>query len=109
MMSEIVDYRYAVDFTPNFTAPAHALKGCERITDRFALNSPCLGGDDDAQGVAHVELADERCCELGPLAAVAKDAEARHPCGKIDVPRLPVRVVAGSERFQLREQPLTER
>ena len=57
MMAKIVHHRDAAGHAAHFHAPPHAFEGVEGGLDLFVGQSAMLGGGDDGQGVAHVELA----------------------------------------------------
>jgi len=54
MMRKVIDDGHAVYFPAHFAAASHAFKTRERIRDRFAVCSPCIGGDDHGQAVSDV-------------------------------------------------------
>src|SRR5688572_13727781 len=109
MMRKVIDDGHAVYFAAHFTATAHALKSRERGPNRFAVCSPCIGGDDHRQAVSDIELTDYRRLKLGPRCSLAEDFEVRHPVSVTNVARLPLRIVTGPKRFQTAEELLTKR
>ena len=64
MMAEIVYHRDAAGHAAHFHAPPHAFEGVEAGLDLFVGQAAMLGGGDDGQRVAHVELADQIEMEL---------------------------------------------
>src|SRR5687768_7963403 len=109
MMRKVIDDGHALYFAAHFTAASNALKARERVRDCFAVCSPCIGGDDHGQAVSDVELTDYGRLKLRPRGSFTEHFEVRHPVGVTNVARLPLRIVASSKRFEVREQLLTKR
>ena len=57
MMAEIVYHRDAAGHAAHFHPPPHAFEGVEAGLDLFVGQPAMLGGGDDGQRVAHIELA----------------------------------------------------
>src|SRR5713226_8200089 len=55
MMREIIDDGDAVYLAANFATATDAFEGGEGFSDRWALNSPGVSGDDNGKRVKHIE------------------------------------------------------
>src|SRR6266550_697974 len=104
MMGEIVNDSDALNLSANLATAADALERCQRGGDGLEFNSPCIGGNDHRQTVAHVEIADQRRLKLGPFFSLTKDTKASHLFSIRNIARLPTGVCTRPKGFQLREQ-----
>src|ERR1700682_6015954 len=104
MMRKVINDSDAVNFTADLTTAADTLERSERVGDGLALDSPGIGGNDRGQGIAHVEVPNQRHLKLAPFRCLAEDMKARHSFRVIYLTRLPSRLLTQAKRFNLREQ-----